>query len=177
MPCKVQSGINFANRCQMLIVSNEKLMKRAIVLVLTESGTVSLMRELSIEAADEALPKKLNVILTSPRGDMIQLLVSKIEKEEAQVPLEAHPSIRKTESKSASHRIVEFKKFKERTKYALLGDYFCWTDEQKVMCQSLEAVEQKEIDLKDYFGDNAGVITIDGCMQKSLIEAGLLDAV
>ena len=55
----------------MLIVSNEKFMKRAIVLVLTETGTVSLMRELSIEAADEALPKKLNVILTSPRGDMI----------------------------------------------------------------------------------------------------------
>ena len=35
-----------------------------------------------------------------------------------------------------------------------------------------------EIDLTEYFGgDKAGLMTIDGCLQKSLIEAGYLTAV
>ena len=38
----------------------------------------------------------------------------------------------------------------------------------------MEAVEPVSIDLSDYFVDNAAVIAIDGCMQKSLIEAKYL---
>ena len=38
----------------------------------------------------------------------------------------------------------------------------------------MEAVEPVSIDLSDYFVDNAAVIAIDGCMQRSLIEAGYL---
>ena len=161
---------------QMLIVPNDKQTKRASVVVLTETGSVSSMSILPIEAAGEA---SLDVILTSPRGDFVQLLVSEIELE-AQGPLKAQPLIRKKEFKSTtSFRIVEFEKFKECTKYTLLGDYFCWNDEKKVMCQHFEGVKPvKEIDLTYYFaGDNAGEIAIDGCMQKSLIEAGYLTAV
>ena len=40
----------------------------------------------------------------------------------------------------------------------------------------MEAVEPVSIDLSDYFVDNAAVIAIDGCMQRSLIEAGYLGA-
>ena len=46
--------------------------------MLTETGSVSSMSILPIEAAEEA---KLDVILTSPRGDFVQLLVSEIELE------------------------------------------------------------------------------------------------
>ena len=160
----------------MLIVWNEKKTKRASVLVLTETGSVSSMSELPIEAPADASLK--NIILTSPRGDFVQLLFSEIELE-SQATLEAQPSIRKKEFKSAaSLHIVEFAKCKELTKYALLGDYICWTDQTKVMCQHLEAVEPVEIDLIDYFGgDDAGLIVIDGCLQKSLIEAGYLTEV
>ena len=56
-------------------------MKRATVVVLTETGSVSSMSELPIEAAGEASPNKIDVILTSPRGDFVQLLVSEIELE------------------------------------------------------------------------------------------------
>ena len=46
------------------------------------------------------------------------------------------------------------------------------------MCQHLEAVKSvKEIDLSSYFVNTAGVIAINGCMQKSLIEAGYLTSV
>ena len=62
----------------------------------------------------------------------------------------------------------------------MLGDYFCWTVDKKVMCYHLKAVKTVEpvaIDLKDYFVDDAGSIAIDGCMPRSLIEAGYLTAV
>ena len=45
------------------------------------------------------------------------------------------------------------------------------------MCKDLETGEVVEIDLTSYFGNNAGVMAIDGCMQRSLIEAGYLTAV
>ena len=42
----------------------------------------------------------------------------------------------------------------------------------------LKAVKPVEIDLSEHFGgDKAGLMTIDGCLQKSLIEAGYLTAV
>ena len=41
----------------------------------------------------------------------------------------------------------------------------------------MEAVKPVSIDLSDYFVDNAAVIAIDGCMQRSLIEAGYLAVV
>ena len=57
--------------------------------------------------------------------------------------MEAQPSIRKKEFKSAtSLRIVEFAKFKKCTKYALLGEYLCWTVDKKMMCYNLKAVKE-----------------------------------
>ena len=42
----------------------------------------------------------------------------------------------------------------------------------------LKAVKPVEIALSEHFGgDKAGLMTIDGCLQKSLIEAGYLTAV
>ena len=46
-----------------------------------------------------------------------------------------------------------------------------------MICYHLEAAEPVEIDLTDFFDDDAVEIAIDGCMQRSLIEAGYLTAV
>ena len=84
-PCNVSSGLNYANRCQLLILHkisrSDQQISKAECLVLTETGSVASMQELAVCPSKENSESFFlrDDMLTNNQQDIIRLQIEQYE--------------------------------------------------------------------------------------------------